>query len=244
MTAPKTQRPSGSVKSRKWAPDRRKAEAAFRDLLRALGIDPNLPALAQTPARAAEAFLDVLTAGYAETPGQALGQGFPVAAPGPVLVTRIPTLFTCPHHLLPARAQVHLGFWAIDRAPGLSRITRMVDVLSHRLVLQEDLSQGLVDALVEGLGVEAAVAIVEAQHSCVAVEDFARHEVVFRTRAAHGPEALVTSLEQQIGASLAAPWTSASAPPSESPASRSRSRPLPKSSGTPKQRTNSKRPPS
>lgn len=207
------------------APDRAGAEAAIRALISALGLDPNARALAETPERAAGAYLDLLASGYRTTPAEALGRGFPVSSSDPVVATRLPVMFLCPHHLMPARGEVHLAFAPKDRVPGLARIARLVDVLAHRLVLQEDLGRWIVESLAEHLEVEAAVAIVEAQHTCIAVEDFARSNTVFRTRAAHGKKKRVESLQAEIDASLASAWaTSASGPPTKKRGSRSRSR--------------------
>src|SRR5687767_11333040 len=98
-----SRRSTGSIPRAKRAPNRKRAKAAVRDLLKALGLDPNDPALAETPDRTAGAFLDVLAAGYGTTPAEALGRGFPVSSSDPVVATRLPLMFLCPHHLLPAR---------------------------------------------------------------------------------------------------------------------------------------------
>lgn len=174
----------------------------MRALLDALGFDPQDPALATTPARVAEAYGLRLTAGYEADPEVVLGAGFPVQPSNPVVARDIPLLFVCPHHLLPARGVVHLAFLPRERVPGLSRITALVDTLGRRLVLQEDLTQALAETLKAGLDVQAAVAVVEATHGCVAAEDFARRDAVFRTQAAVGPARLVARLSQQLDASL------------------------------------------
>jgi GTP cyclohydrolase IA len=187
--------------------NRKRAQEAVRALLEALGLDPKDAALADTPERTASAFLDVLAAGYATTPEKALGRGFPVSSPDPVVAVHLPLMFLCPHHLLPAHGVVHLAFTPKDRVPGLARLARMVDVLAHRLVLQEDLGRRIVEALADHLEVEAAVAIIEARHTCVAVEDFARRDTVFRTSAAHGSKSAVASLKNEIDASLRSAWS-------------------------------------
>ena len=207
-----------------------------------MGLDPSHPALRETPRRTAEAFVRVLTGGYDESPADALGGGFPIGGPGSVLALDIPLFFMCPHHLLPAKGRAHVAFLPRARAPGLGRIARLVDVLGRRLVLQEDLTRDIARALVEHGGGTAAGAIVEAQHGCVAVEDFARRDTVFRTRAAVGPARAVASLDAEIGASLAAPWpTSVSARPTESTASRSPSPSAAPRAAPPKKPTASKR---
>ena len=207
MGAISMSRPTGSIPRASRAPDRKRAQKAVRALLEALGLDPDDAALADTPERTASAFLDVLAAGYATTPEKVLGRGFPVSSSDPVVATDLPVMFVCPHHLLPARGVVHLAFTPKARVPGLARIARMVDVLAHRLVLQEDLGRWIVEALVAQLDVKAAIAIIEAKHTCVAVEDFARRDTVFRTRAAHGSKKAVASLKNEIDASLRSAWS-------------------------------------
>jgi GTP cyclohydrolase I len=230
------------VSARASAPDQPRAEQAVRDLLGALGLDPDHPALEETPRRTAEAFLGVLTGGYAEDPLAALGKGFPAKSRTPLVAIDVPLMFTCPHHLMPARGRAHVALLPRDRVPGLSRIARLVDVLGHRLVLQEDLTADIVEALQAGLGVLAAVAVVEARHTCVAIEDLARCETVFRTRARAGSAASCASLEAEIDASLRSPWpTSASEPTAAPRASRSRSRSAPAPAAPRRPRTGSSR---
>ena len=191
--------------------DRPRVEAAVRELLAGLGFDPDDDALEVTAEKTAEAFDDALTSGYRETPAEALGKGFPVKSDGPVIATDIPLLFVCPHHLMPARGVVHLAFVPKERAPGLARITRLVDTLSRRLVLQEDLTDDLAGALYETLDAKASLVIVEAVHTCVALEDFARRDATFITRASRGRN--VASLEARIDARVRGSWaTSASKP--------------------------------
>lgn len=219
---------SGSVRRRARPVDRARAEAAVRELLEALGFDSEDPALATSPARVTEAFADALTAGYATAPVDALGEGFPVQADHPVVATDIPLLFVCPHHLMPARGLAHVAFLPAGRVPGLSRLTRLVDAVGRRLVLQEDIAPDIVGALSDGLGVQAAVARIEAVHTCVAIEDFARRDAVFVTEASQGPAALVADLAARLprtrlgphtppsSGSVPAPWsTSASEPPAD-----------------------------
>lgn len=193
---------AGSVEHRIASVDRPRAAAAIRELLTALGLDPDHPALATTPQRASEAFIDALTVGYDTDPADALGRGFPTSATGPVLATNVPFVFVCPHHLTPARAIAHVGFVPKARAPGLSRITKLLDVLGRRLVLQEDLTEQLADVLFDSLDAAASVAVIEARHGCVALEDFARRDTIFTTRAQRGPADVAATIAEQIDARI------------------------------------------
>lgn len=188
-------------------PDRKRAETAFKELLLAFGLDPEDPNLVETPQRAAAAWADTLLAGYREDPLRTLGRTYPSASNGAVIATRIPLLSMCPHHLLPLTGQAHVAFHPNGKVPGFGRIAKMVDALAHRLVLQEDLTRSIVDALASALDVDSAACVLEARHTCVVVTDPAHRSMCFRTTASHGPADRVASLMQQIDASLRAPWT-------------------------------------
>ncbi len=190
----------GSVSTRRRPPDPAAAEAAVRALLEALGFDPEDPALATTPRKTSEAFIDALTCGYETDPAAALGEGFPVSGLIPVVATDIPVLFMCPHHLMPARGFGRLAFVAANRAPGLSRINRVFDVLSRRLVLQEDLTEQLAALFFERLGNPSLIVEIEAQHTCVALEAFAHRDTRFVTRAQRGDPEQLRDLAAQLAA--------------------------------------------
>lgn len=239
----KTTTPLREAPGEPTTPDVPRAEAAVRELLAALGVDVDDPQLATTPRTVVRAFSEVLLAGYRTTPAAALGRGFPVVNDGPLVATRIPLMFVCPHHLMPAHGEVHVALLPRGRVPGLARIAKLADALAHRLVLQEDLALGIVRALEAQFDVAAAVAIVDASHTCVAVEDYARRGTTFRTRASVGPAALAASLEREIDVTLRASWsTSSSAQPTAPQASRSRSRSPRDCAETPSAPTSSPRP--
>jgi GTP cyclohydrolase IA len=220
--------------------DPARAAKALREFLRALGFDAKDPALATTPETAATAFAERLLDGYRMTPGEALGAGFPVKNSGSIVATRIPLMFVCPHHLMPAQGVAHVAFVPRGRVPGLGRIAKLCDTLAHRLILQEDLTGAIAHALADHLDAEAALAIVEARHLCVAIEDPARRDTIFRTRAAVGSEEVIASLASEIDASLASSWpTSASKPPSRTRDSKSQSRRPQQPVATQKKRTTS-----
>ncbi len=185
----------GSVQSRRRPPDRNAAEAAIRSFLDALGFDPDHPALKTTPRKTVDAFIEALTCGYETDPKEALGSGFPVAGSIPIVATDVPLLFMCPHHLTPARGMGRLAFFASDRAPGLSRINRLFDILSRRLVLQEDLTEMLAQTVADTLHAPAVVVEIDAQHTCVAIESFAHRDTRFVTRAYRGDSELIRQLE-------------------------------------------------
>lgn len=179
----------------------------MRELLDALGVDTRDPTFATTPRTTARAYAEILLAGMREDPLAALGRGFPVGARGRgvVVAAHLPLLFVCPHHLMPARGEAHVAFLPNERVPGLSRIGRLVDALSRRLVLQEELAGDITEALVRGLSVRAAAVVLEAEHTCVAIEDHARREARFFTRSSVGPAELVARLDRDLDLAVRAP---------------------------------------
>ena len=136
-------------------------------------------------------------------PKEALGTGFPVSGLVPVVATDIPLLFMCPHHLMPARGFGRLAFFAANRAPGLSRINRVFDVLSRRLVLQEDLTEQVASVFFEQLGEASLVVEIEARHTCVALEDFAHRDTRFVTHAQRGEPDAIAQLRSLLRSSTA-----------------------------------------
>lgn len=93
-----------------------------------------------------------------------------------------------------------MAFVAAKRAPGLSRINRVFDVLSRRLVLQEDLTEQIAGVFFDRFGAQAVVVEIEAHHTCVALEDFAHRDTRFVTYAQRGDPEIVARLEARLRA--------------------------------------------
>ncbi|MBK8015009.1 MAG: GTP cyclohydrolase I [Deltaproteobacteria bacterium] len=235
---PRETTPGRRAIPRPRAPDRARAEDAVRALIEALGFDAETPELRDTPGRVVTAFLETLVAGYDTSAAAAIGRGFPRQHAAPIVSTGIPLSFTCPHHLMIAQGHVHIAFLPGGLVPGLSRLFRLVDALSRRLILQEDLTQDIVEALRSAVRAKAGYVSIEARHGCIAVEDPKRRDAIIRTTASFGTSRNVESLRREIDATLGGPWkTSASGAPSPSPASKSRSRSRPRSAAARKQPT-------
>lgn len=154
-------------------PPRASAAAAAVDrFLDALGLPDAVrrsASLSSTPERVAEAWLDDLVDGYRIDPVQVLAEGAPTTSRDLVAVTGIEFHSVCPHHLLPSRGVAHVGYLPGGRLVGFGQIVRLVDALAHRLVLQEDLTRQIAQALVEHLGARGAGCILEAEHLCLTV---------------------------------------------------------------------------
>ncbi|MHA6525895.1 GTP cyclohydrolase I FolE [Tessaracoccus sp. G1721] len=150
------------------AVDEARAAAAVRELLAAIGEDPERDGLQETPDRVARAWGELL-AGHGADPSGILGKTFDIAHDEMVLVKDIELVSTCEHHLLPFTGVAHVGYIpsADGRVTGLSKLARLVDVYARRLQVQERLTTQIADALVEHLDARGVIVVVEAEHTCM-----------------------------------------------------------------------------
>jgi len=152
-------------------PDRARMQAAVRAFLEAAGLDASADVnLRETPERVTEAWADEFLDGYQRSAKEALGETYPVPASGKgelVVVSGIAFHSACPHHLLPYRGVAHLAYVPNDRVVGFGKLSTLVDVLAHRLVLQEDLAREIANALVKELGALGAACAIRAEQACL-----------------------------------------------------------------------------
>jgi len=148
-----------------------KAAKAIEDLLRALDRSPGrYPELLDTPVRTARMWLDELTDGYAIEPADVLAGGSPAEGHvGMVVVRDVFFHSVCPHHLLPYHGVAHVAYVPGERLVGFSQINRLIDCLSHRLSLQEEVCRQVASALVEHLGAAGAGCVLDAEQLCMIV---------------------------------------------------------------------------
>lgn len=146
-------------------------EKAVRDFLAAAGLDPDKdPDLEQTPALVARAWTEELLDGYRVQPNDVLADRIPAPrskARELVIVTGMPYESVCPHHLLPYRGLAHVAYSPGGCIVGFGQIGRLLDCLSHRLVLQEELARQIARALTDELDAHGAGVILEAEQSCL-----------------------------------------------------------------------------
>ncbi|HJX44328.1 MAG TPA: GTP cyclohydrolase I FolE [Geodermatophilus sp.] len=148
--------------------DTARAEAAVRELLLAVGEDPDRPGLRDTPARVARAYAETF-AGIWQDPAQILATVFDEDHDELVLVKDIPMYSTCEHHLVPFHGAAHVGYIPGEdgRVTGLSKLARLVDVYARRPQVQERMTRQIADALDTHLKPRGVLVVVEAEHLCM-----------------------------------------------------------------------------
>ncbi|MDR1512616.1 MAG: GTP cyclohydrolase I FolE [Propionibacteriaceae bacterium] len=150
------------------AVDQARVAAAVRELLFAVGEDPDREGLVETPARVARAYAEAF-AGLDQDPTEVLGTRFPIEHEELILVKDIELWSYCEHHLVPFHGLAHVGYTPgkAKEIVGLSKLARLVDVFAKRPQVQERLTTQIADALVEALRPGGVIVVVEAEHLCM-----------------------------------------------------------------------------
>jgi len=148
--------------------DTPRAEAAVRELLLAIGEDPDREGLRETPGRVARAYQEMF-AGMRMSPDEVLTTTFDLGHDEMVLVRDIELWSMCEHHLVPFTGVVHIGYIPNEdgRITGLSKLARLVDVYSRRPQVQERLTTQIADSLLGILGAQGVIVVIEAEHLCM-----------------------------------------------------------------------------
>ena len=167
--------------------DRERAEAAVRELLIAVGEDPDREGLAETPARVARAYEEVF-AGLHEDPKIHLEKSFSENHRELVLVRDIPIYSTCEHHLVPFYGVAHIGYipGPEGKVTGLSKLARLADMYAKRPQVQERLTAQIADAIVEKLDASAVIVVIECEHLCMAMRGIRKPGATTTTSAVRG----------------------------------------------------------
>ncbi|WP_245736425.1 GTP cyclohydrolase I FolE [Micromonospora pattaloongensis] len=152
------------------AVDLGRIENAVREILIAVGEDPDRDGLRKTPARVARAYAE-LFAGLRVDPAQVLTTTFEANHEELVLVRDIEVMSLCEHHLLPFRGVAHIGYipGTHGRITGLSKLARLVEVYARRPQVQERLTSQIADLLMERLDPRGVIAVLECEHMCMAM---------------------------------------------------------------------------
>ncbi len=150
--------------------DYARAEAAVRELLIAVGEDPDRDGLLDTPARVARSYAEIF-AGLRQDPREVLSTTFDLVHDEMILVKDIEVYSTCEHHLVPFHGVAHIGYipGTNGTITGLSKLARLVDVYAKRPQVQERLTTQIADALVDILAPRGAIVVVECEHLCMSM---------------------------------------------------------------------------
>ncbi|GAA4679827.1 GTP cyclohydrolase 1 [Phytohabitans rumicis] len=142
----------------------------MREILIAVGEDPDRDGLVRTPARVARAYAE-LFAGLRVDPAKVLTTAFEANHEELVLVRDIEVMSLCEHHLLPFRGVAHIGYIPGEhgRITGLSKLARLVEVFARRPQVQERLTAQIADLLMEKLDPRGVIAVLECEHMCMAM---------------------------------------------------------------------------
>ncbi|MFI9051797.1 GTP cyclohydrolase I FolE [Streptomyces sp. NPDC053427] len=167
--------------------DEKRAENAVRELLIAVGEDPDREGLLETPARVARAYKEIL-AGLWQTAEDVLTTTFDLGHDELVLVKDIEIVSLCEHHLLPFHGVAHVGYIPAEngKITGLSKLARLVDVYARRPQVQERLTTQIADSLMEILEARGAIVVVEAEHMCMSVRGIRKPGAKTTTSAVRG----------------------------------------------------------
>ncbi|GAA3972438.1 GTP cyclohydrolase I FolE [Actinomadura viridis] len=148
--------------------DHARIERAVREILFAIGEDPDRDGLRDTPARVARAYAEQF-AGMRQTPEDVLNKVFEADHDEMVLVKDIEVYSSCEHHLVPFHGVAHVGYTPNEKGQitGLSKLARLVDVYARRPQVQERLTSQVADALMRILDPRGVIVVIEAEHLCM-----------------------------------------------------------------------------
>ena len=167
--------------------DEKRAENAVRELLIAVGEDPDREGLRETPGRVARAYKE-LFAGLRQAPEDVLTTTFDLGHDEMVLVKDIEIVSMCEHHLLPFHGVAHVGYIPADtgKITGLSKLARLVEVFARRPQVQERLTTQIADSLMRILEARGAIVVIEAEHMCMSVRGIRKPGAKTTTSAVRG----------------------------------------------------------
>jgi GTP cyclohydrolase I len=167
--------------------DPKRVEDCVRDLIVALGEDPEREGLVRTPARVAAFYQEVL-AGADDDPAVHLDVTFEAGHREMVMVRDIAFSSLCEHHLVPFIGRAHVAYipGADGRITGLSKLARLVDGFAHRLQVQERLTTQVAETLVERLEPTGVVVVIEAEHLCMTMRGVKKPGALTVTSAVRG----------------------------------------------------------
>ncbi|QKW50768.1 GTP cyclohydrolase I FolE [Streptomyces buecherae] len=167
--------------------DEKRAENAIRELLIAVGEDPDREGLRETPGRVARAYREIF-AGLWQEPQDVLTTTFDLGHDEMVLVKDIEVFSTCEHHLVPFRGVAHVGYIPSSdgKITGLSKLARLVDVFARRPQVQERLTTQVADSLMRILEPRGVIVVIECEHMCMSMRGIRKPGAKTLTSAVRG----------------------------------------------------------
>ena len=165
--------------------DQQRAEKAVRELLLALGEDPDREGLKETPARVARAMKENFE-GLWQSPEDVLTTTFDIGHEELVIIRDIEVFSHCEHHLTPFHGVAHVGYIPSGKITGLSKVARLVDLFARRPQVQERLTTQIADALVEILNPMGVIVIIDCEHLCMSMRGVRKSQARTTTSAVRG----------------------------------------------------------
>ena len=167
--------------------DQKRVEDAVREILYAIGEDPERDGLKETPRRVARAFREMFVGLY-KRPEDVMTTTFDIGHDEMVLVRDIELVSTCEHHLVPFHGVAHIGYIPSNdgKITGLSKLARLVDVYARRPQVQERLTSQIADALMRILEPRGAIVVIEAEHLCMTIRGVRKPGAMTVTSAVRG----------------------------------------------------------
>ena len=167
--------------------DRRRIELAVREILLAIGEDPDRDGLRRTPARVADMYAEIC-GGLHDDPSRHLTVTFEAGHDEMVMVRDIPLYSACEHHLVPFHGMAHVAYIPGDdgRITGLSKLARLVEGYARRPQVQERLTSQIADAMVEVLRPKGVFVLLECEHLCMSMRGVRKPGTLTVTSAVRG----------------------------------------------------------
>jgi GTP cyclohydrolase I len=165
--------------------DQERAERAVRELLLALGENPDREGLQDTPARVARAFKENFE-GLWQRPEDVLTTTFDIGHEELVIIRDIEVFSHCEHHLTPFHGVAHVGYIPSGKITGLSKVARLVDLYARRPQVQERLTTQIADAMVEILKPMGVIVIIDCEHLCMSMRGVRKSQARTATSAVRG----------------------------------------------------------
>jgi GTP cyclohydrolase I len=177
--------PNGNSEPVPLTIDEERIRHAVREILQAIGEDPDREGLRDTPARVARMYAEVF-AGLHRDPKQLLQKTFTQKYDEMVLVKNIGFESFCEHHLLPFIGRAHVAYLPRGKIVGLSKLARVVEVLARRPQVQERMTEELADLVMEQLDARGVGVILEATHTCMTIRGVRKANSLCTTSAMRG----------------------------------------------------------